>query len=336
MKILVTGCAGFIGMHAALRLLGDGHEVVGVDNLNDYYSVDLKQARLAQLHSQRGFQFVRLDLADAGATQELFADAKLQRVLHLAAQPGMRYSLKNPHAYLSSNLAGFLNVLEGCRATGVAHLAYASSSSVYGGNAKLPFSEHDNVDHPISLYAATKKSNELMAHAYSHLFGLPTTGLRLFTVYGPWGRPDMSPSLFARAILEGKPIDVFNHGAMQRDFTYIDDAVEGIVRLLDRPAAQDPGFDPARPDPARGAAPYRLYNVGNHQPVNLEDYIVAIEMAAGKKAIRNYLPVEAGDMVATYADTAGLFASVGFTPVTPLAVGIARFVEWFKDYYHFT
>lgn len=336
MKILVTGCAGFIGMHAALRLLGDGHEVVGVDNLNDYYSAELKQARLGQLKSHRGFEFVKLDLAEAGATQELFAAAIPQRVLHLAAQPGMRYSLKNPYAYLSSNLAGFLNVLEGCRATEVAHLAYASSSSVYGGNAKLPFSEHDNVDHPISLYAATKKSNELMAHAYSHLFGLPTTGLRLFTVYGPWGRPDMSPSLFARAILEGKPIDIFNHGAMQRDFTYIDDAVEGIVRLLDRPAAPDPGFDPVHPDPAGGAAPYRLYNVGNHQPVSLEDYIAAIETAAGRKALRNYLPVEAGDMLATYADTAELFAAVGFTPVTPLAVGIDRFIAWFKDYYQYT
>jgi UDP-glucuronate 4-epimerase len=335
MKILVTGCAGFIGMHATLRLLGEGHEVVGVDNLNDYYSVDLKQARLGRLSPHRGFEFIRLDIADVDAMRELFAASRPQRVLHLAAQPGMRYSLKNPHAYLSSNLAGFLNVLEGCRAAEVAHLAYASSSSVYGGNAKLPFSEHDNVDHPISLYAATKKSNELMAHAYSHLFGLPTTGLRLFTVYGPWGRPDMSPSLFARSIFEGTPIKIFNHGDMQRDFTYIDDAVEGIVRLLDRPATPDPEFDPAHPDPASSAAPYRIYNVGNHQPVNLKEYIAAIEKAAGKQAIRDYQPVEAGDMLTTYADTAELFAAVGFTPATPLSVGIERFIAWFKDYYRY-
>ena len=335
MKILVTGCAGFIGMHASLRLLEAGHEVVGVDNLNDYYSVELKQARLARLRPQRGFEYIRLDIADAGAMRELFAASKPKRVLHLAAQPGMRYSLKNPHAYLSSNLAGFLNVLEGCRAAEVAHLAYASSSSVYGGNTKLPFSEHDAVDHPISLYAATKKSNELMAHAYSHLFGLPTTGLRLFTVYGPWGRPDMSPSLFARSILEGKPIKIFNHGDMQRDFTYIDDAVEGIVRLLDKAASPDPGFDAAHPDPASSTAPYRIYNVGNHQPVNLKDYIAAIEQAAGKQAIRDYQPVQAGDMLTTYADTAELFAAVGFTPATPLAVGIERFVAWFKDYYKY-
>ena len=335
MKILVTGCAGFIGMHTALRLLGDGHEVVGVDNLNDYYSVDLKQARLARLKPHPGFEFIRLDIADADAMRELFAASRPQRVLHLAAQPGMRYSLKNPHAYLSSNLAGFLNVLEGCRAAEVAHLAYASSSSVYGGNAKVPFSEHDNVDHPISLYAATKKSNELMAHAYSHLFRLSTTGLRLFTVYGPWGRPDMSPSLFARSILEGTPIKIFNHGAMQRDFTYIDDAVEGIVRLLDRPTAPDPGFDPAHPNPASSAAPYRIYNVGNRQPVNLKDYIAAIEKAAGKQAIRDYQPVEAGDMLTTYADTDELFAAVGFTPATPLAEGIAQFIAWFKDYYQY-
>jgi len=335
MKILVTGCAGFIGMHTARRLLDDGHKVVGVDNLNDYYSVELKQARLAQLDKYPDFEFKKLDIADAGAALQLFAAARPERVVHLAAQPGMRYSLKNPHAYLSSNLAGFLNVLEGCRATGVGHLAYASSSSVYGGNAKLPFSEHDNVDHPISLYAATKKSNELMAHAYSHLFGLPTTGLRLFTVYGPWGRPDMSPSLFARAIFEGEPIDVFNHGDMQRDFTYIDDAVEGIVRLLHKPAQPDPGFDPACPDPAASTAPYRIYNVGNHQPVTLKEYIAEIEKAAGRQAKKNYLPVEAGDMISTYADTTGLQAAVGFTPATPLAVGVGRFIAWFKGYYRY-
>ena len=335
MKILVTGCAGFIGMHACSRLLEGGHEVLGLDSLNDYYSVDLKQARLGLLTPRPGFRFQKLDLADMDAVRQSFEGFRPERVLHLAAQPGMRYSIKNPHAYLSSNLAGFLNILEGCRATGVGHLVYASSSSVYGGNAKVPFSEHDNVDHPISLYAATKKSNELMAHAYSHLFGLPTTGLRLFTVYGPWGRPDMSPSLFARAILEGEPVKVFNHGEMRRDFTYIDDAVEGIRRVLDRPAAPDPGFDPARPDPASAAAPYRIYNVGNHQPVKLTDYIAEIEKAAGKPAIRNLLPVEEGDMLTTYADTTSLYEAVGFTPATPLAVGVARFVAWFKDYYRY-
>jgi len=333
MKILVTGSAGFIGMHTAKRLLDLGHEVVGVDNLNDYYDVGLKQARLDQLILHPNFEFVRLDIADAAALRHLFPSVKPIRVVHLAAQPGVRYSLQNPHAYVNSNLVGFLNVLEGCRAERVEHLVYASSSSVYGGNTHLPFSEHDNVDHPISLYAATKKSNELMAHAYSHLFGLPTTGLRFFTVYGPWGRPDMSPSLFVRAILDGKPIDVFNHGNMQRDFTYVDDIVEGIVRILDRPAAPDPAFDPAHPDPATSRAPYRLYNIGNHQPVALAEYIAEIEKAAGRQAIKNFLPLQAGDVMATCADTADLQRAVGFVPATLLAVGIARFVEWFEEYY---
>lgn len=335
MKVLVTGCAGFIGMHAAVKLLDDGHEVVGADDLNDYYSVELKQTRLARLTPHPGFEFVRLDLADAATTRRLFASAKPERVLHLAAQPGMRYSLKNPHAYASSNLVGFLNVLEGCRAEKVAHLAYASSSSVYGGNTSLPFSEHDNVDHPISLYAATKKSNELMAHAYSHLFGLPVTGLRLFTVYGPWGRPDMSPSLFARAILEDEPITVYRHGDMLRDFTYIDDAVECIVRLLDKRPAPDPAFDATHPDPACGMAPYRLYNIGSHHPVKLMEYIAEIEKATGRQARKEYADVEAGDIVATWADTADVQEAVGYAPDTPLATGVARFIAWFKDYYRY-
>ena len=336
MKILVTGCAGFIGMHTAKRLLEAGHEVLGVDDLNDYYSVSLKQARLAQLSPYPAFEHVRLDIADAGAVSSLFAAARPERVVHLAAQPGMRYSIQNPGAYVSSNVVGFLQVLEGCRATQVRHLVYASSSSVYGANARVPFSEHDNVDHPISLYAATKKSNELMAHSYSHLFGLPTTGLRLFTVYGPWGRPDMSPSLFARAILEGEPISIFNQGAMQRDFTYIDDVVEGILRVLDEPAAPAPRFDPAHPDPATSYAPYRIYNIGNHRPVSLTDYIAELERAAGKPAIRRPLPLQAGDMLVTYADTSDLQSAFGFAPVTPLGTGVDRFVAWFKDYYGYT
>jgi len=336
MKILLTGCAGFIGMHTALRLLESGHAVVGVDDLNDYYDVGLKQARLARLTPHPEFAFTRLDIADAEALSRLFASAVPERVIHLAAQPGMRHSLKHPHAYLHSNLAGFLNVLEGCRAQTVGHLLYASSSSVYGGNTHLPFSEHDHADHPLSLYAATKKSNELMAHAYSHLFRLPTTGLRLFTVYGPWGRPDMSPSLFARAILEGQPIDIFNHGRMQRDFTYIDDAVEAILRCLDRPALPHPGFDAAHPDPAASSAPYRLYNIGNRSPAELNDYIAEIERATGKQAIKRYAPVQAGDIVITSADTAELYAAVGFTPATPLEVGVPRFIAWFKDYYGYT
>jgi UDP-glucuronate 4-epimerase len=320
-------------MHTAKRLLDAGHEVLGVDDLNDYYSVDLKQARLAQLLRHPAFEHARLDIADAGATGSLFAAAKPERVVHLAAQPGMRYSIQNPGAYVSSNVVGFLHVLEGCRAAKVQHLVYASSSSVYGANTRVPFSEHDRADHPISLYAATKKSNELMAHSYSHLFGLPTTGLRLFTVYGPWGRPDMSPSLFARAILAGDPIEVFNQGAMQRDFTYIDDVVEAMMRLLDRPAAPDPRFDAGHPGPATSYAPYRIYNVGNHHPVTLGEYIAEIEKAAGKRAIRVPQPRQAGDMVTTYADTSDLRAAVGFVPDTPLATGVSRFIAWFKEYY---
>ena len=333
MKVLVTGCAGFIGMHAAERLLARGDEVVGVDNLNDYYDVALKQARLARLEAAARFRFERLDIADAPAMARLFAQERFDGVVHLAAQAGVRHSLQNPLSYAQSNLVGFVNVLEGCRHGGVGHLVYASSSSVYGGNRRMPFSEHDAVDHPVSLYAATKKSNELMAHAYSHLFGLPATGLRFFTVYGPWGRPDMALFLFTRAILEGRPIDVFNHGRMQRDFTYIDDIVDGVLRVLDRPAAPDPGFDPLRPDAATASAPFRIYNIGNHQPVGLLDYIEALERALGRKAEKNFLPMQAGDVEATYADIGDLAAAVGFAPRMPLAEGVAAFVDWYQSYY---
>jgi UDP-glucuronate 4-epimerase len=333
MKVLVTGCAGFIGMHVAQRLLKRGDEVVGIDNLNDYYDVRLKQDRLEQLAPHARFRFVRQDLADRASMESLFVKEGFEGVVNLAAQPGVRYSLKNPHAYVSSNVVGFLNVLEGCRHTGVKHLVYASSSSVYGANTRMPFSVHDNVDHPVSLYAATKKSNELMAHTYSHLYGLPTTGLRFFTVYGPWGRPDMSPSLFTGAILEGRPIDVFNQGRMQRDFTYIDDIAEGVVRVLDRPAAPNEQFDRGRPDPGTSYAPYRLYNIGNHEPVELMTFIEAIENAVGKKAQKNLLPMQAGDVPATYADIDDLRAAVGFAPATPLREGIARFVDWYRAYY---
>jgi len=294
MKILLTGAAGFIGMHTSLRLLARGDQVVGVDNLNDYYDVTLKEARLARLTSHQAFSFHKLSVEDRQGMAELFAREKPQRVIHLAAQAGVRYSLTNPHAYIDANLQGFTNVLEGCRHNGVEHLAYASSSSVYGGNTKLPFSEHDNIDHPVSLYAATKKANELMAHTYSHLFRLPTTGLRFFTVYGPWGRPDMALFLFTKAILEGKPIDVFNHGKMVRDFTYIDDIVEGVIRVIDKPATPNPAFDAANPDPATSNAPYRVFNIGNNQPTPLMDYITALETALGKTAQKNYLPHAGG------------------------------------------
>lgn len=333
MKILLTGAAGFIGMHTALRLLARGDEVVGVDNLNDYYDVKLKHARLAQLASYANFRFVGMDVADTQAIAALFDREGFQRVVHLAAQAGVRYSLVNPHAYIQSNLVGFANILEGCRQGRVEHLIYASSSSVYGGNVKLPFSEHDNVDHPVSLYAATKKSNELMAHTYSHLFDVPTTGLRFFTVYGPWGRPDMSPMLFASAILEGRAIDVFNHGNMMRDFTYIDDIVEGVIRVLDKPATSRPDFDAHQPDAASSNAPYRVFNIGNNQPVQLMAYIEAIETALGVTAKKNLLPMQPGDVPATYADTSELDAWVGFKPNTPLADGVARFVAWYRDYY---
>lgn len=333
MKILVTGAAGFIGMHVTKRLLEQGNEVVGVDNLSDYYDVKLKDNRLKQLASCSGFRFVKLDIADRAGMDALFAAEKFHRVVNLAAQPGVRYSLKNPHAYISSNITGFMNVLEGCRHNGVEHLVYASSSSVYGSHTKMPFSEHDNVDHPVSLYAATKKSNELMAHSYSHLYDMPTTGLRFFTVYGPWGRPDMSPSLFASAILEGRPIDVFNQGKMQRDFTFIDDIVEGVVRVLDRPAKADPSFNRAVPDPAGSDAPYRLYNIGNHEPVELMVFIETLENALGKKAVKNMLPMQAGDVLATYADTADLREAVGFAPCTPLRDGVKKFADWYQSYH---
>jgi UDP-glucuronate 4-epimerase len=333
MKVLVTGAAGFIGMHVAQGLLARGDEVVGVDNLNAYYDVALKEARLGCLSGHPGFRFVRLDIADADALGKLFRQEGFQRVVHLAAQAGVRFSLANPQAYVQSNLVGFVNVLEGCRHGKVEHLVYASSSSVYGGNKKLPFSEHDNVDHPISLYAATKKSNELMAHTYSHLFGLPATGLRFFTVYGPWGRPDMSYFKFTKAILEGHPIEVFNHGKMQRDFTYVDDIVEGVVRVLDRPPRPQPGFDALKPDPASSSAPYRIYNIGNHQPVDLMTYINVLERALGRTAEKKLLPLQDGDVVATYAQMAALQADVGFVPATSITDGIGRFVDWYCSYY---
>ncbi|MBA4743393.1 MAG: NAD-dependent epimerase [Azoarcus sp.] len=333
MKILVTGAAGFIGMHVALRLLARGDTVVGLDNLNDYYDPALKRARLVRLEASERFRFVRMDVADRADMARLFADERFDRVVHLAAQAGVRYSLENPHAYVDSNLVGFTNVLEGCRHAGVQHLVYASSSSVYGGNEKMPFSEHDSVDHPVSLYAATKKANELMAHTYSHLFGLPTTGLRFFTVYGPWGRPDMALFLFVSAMLEGRPIDVFNHGRMRRDFTYIDDIAEGVVRTLDRVPQPDPGYDAVAADPARAQAPYRVFNIGNHDPVPLMDFIAAIESALGIVATKNFLPLQDGDVPATHADTQELADWVGFAPATPVRDGVGRFVAWYRDYY---
>ncbi len=332
MKVLVTGAAGFIGMHVCERLLARGDEVVGVDNLNDYYDVALKEARLARLAPNPGFRFSRLDIADREGIAALFALERPQRVVNLAAQAGVRYSLENPHAYVDSNVVGFMNILEGCRHCGVEHLVYASSSSIYGGNERMPFSEHDNVDHPVSLYAATKKANELMAHTYSHLFKLPTTGLRFFTVYGPWGRPDMALFLFTKAILEGRPIDVFNHGRMQRDFTYIDDIAEGVIRVLDRPPQANPGFDKQTPDPATSWAPYRVFNIGNHQPVELMAYIGALEQALGRQATKNFLPLQDGDVPATHADTAELERATGFSPQTPVVEGVRRFVDWYRSY----
>jgi UDP-glucuronate 4-epimerase len=333
MKLLVTGAAGFIGMTTSLRLLARGDEVVGLDNLNDYYDVRLKQDRLARLQPNAAFRFVKMDVADREGMQRLFAEERFDRVIHLAAQAGVRYSLKNPHAYVDSNLVGFVNVLEGCRHSGVQHLAYASSSSVYGGNTHMPFSVHDSVDHPVSLYAATKKANELMAHTYSHLYGLPTTGLRFFTVYGPWGRPDMALFLFTKAILEGRPIDVYNHGRMQRDFTYVDDIAEGVIRVTDRIAAPDVAYDPARPDPATSSAPYRVFNIGNHQPVPLMDFIACIERSLGREATKNFMPLQDGDVPATFADVQALQDWVGFSPATSIEAGIARFVEWYRAYY---
>jgi UDP-glucuronate 4-epimerase len=333
MKILVTGAAGFIGSALSLRLLARGNEVVGLDNLNDYYSVQLKLDRLARLQSQPGFRFVKLDVADREGMARLFAEEGFKRVIHLAAQAGVRYSLVNPHAYVDSNVVGFVNVLEGCRHARVTHLTYASSSSVYGGNTHMPFSVHDSVDHPVSLYAATKKANELMAHTYSHLYGLPTTGLRFFTVYGPWGRPDMALFLFTKAILEGRPIDVFNHGNMQRDFTYIDDIVEGVIRVSDKVATPEPGYRAEAPDPATSNVPFRVFNIGNHHPVPLMEFIGAIERALGCTAQKNLLPMQDGDVPATYADVQALADWVGFQPATSIDEGIARFVAWYREYY---
>ena len=333
MKVLVTGAAGFIGMTTALRLLERGDEVVGIDNLNDYYEVALKDARLARLTGHPGFRFVRLDIADRSGVDALFKQEHFDKIIHLAAQAGVRYSIQNPHAYADSNLLGFVNMLEGCRHHGVQHLVYASSSSVYGGNTKMPFSEHDSVDHPVSLYAATKKANELMAHTYSHLYGLPTTGLRFFTVYGPWGRPDMAPFLFAGAILKDQPIKFFNHGQMKRDFTYIDDIVEGVIRVMDKNATVDPAYEPISADPASSNVPYRVFNIGNSDPVPLMDFIGALEQAIGKTAEKIYLPMQDGDVPATYADTRLLDDWVGFAPATPIQTGVDRFVAWYRDYY---
>jgi len=333
MHVLVTGAAGFIGFHVARALLARGDTVVGFDNVNDYYDPTLKEARLARLRKEPGFAFVKGGLEDEAAVRKLFAEKSFDRVIHLAAQAGVRYSLTNPGAYVQSNLVGFLHILEACRHARTPHLAYASSSSVYGLNAHFPFSVHDVVDHPVSLYAATKKANELMAHTYSHLYGLPTTGLRFFTVYGPWGRPDMALFLFTKAILAGKPIDVFNHGKMRRDFTYIDDIVQGVVRVADRVAAPNPDWDAAAPDPGTSPAPYRVYNIGNHTPVELDHFIGAIEAALGKKAVRNYLPMQPGDVAATSADVEDLRRDVGFAPATPIETGIARFIAWYREYY---
>ncbi len=331
--ILVTGTAGFIGFHVAMRLLDRGDHVIGLDNINDYYDVRLKEARLAQLKPRERFTFVKLDLANRQGMKDLFGNQPVRRVVHLAAQAGVRYSLVNPHAYTESNIEGFMNILEGCRHNQIEHLVYASSSSVYGGNTHMPFSIHDNVDHPVSLYAASKKANELMAHCYAHLYRLPCTGLRFFTVYGPWGRPDMALFIFTKAILEGKPIEVFNQGKMRRDFTYIDDIVEGIIRTLDRPATVNPSWSGNQPDPGTSSAPARLYNIGNHQPVELLHFIEVLEKALGKKAEKNLLPIQPGDVPATYADIDDLTKDVGFKPSTPIEVGISRFVEWYREFY---
>ncbi len=332
-RILLTGAAGFIGSHVAITLLERGDEVTGIDNLNDYYDPTLKDARLARLTGRPGFTFRKLDVADRPGMEALFRDGGFDKVIHLAAQAGVRYSLENPHAYVDSNIVGFMNILEGCRHTGVRHLTYASSSSVYGANTAMPFSVHQNVDHPLSMYAATKKANELMAHTYSHLFGLPTTGLRFFTVYGPWGRPDMAMFLFAKAILAGEPINVFNNGQMRRDFTYIDDIAEGVVRTNDRIASTNAAWDGMRPDPGTSAAPYRLYNIGNHNPCELMHLIGTIEKALGRTAITHMMPMQIGDVPATYADVEDLARDTGFRPATPIEVGVERFVRWYREYY---
>jgi len=332
-KILVTGAAGFIGSHLCIRLLERGDEVVGLDNLNDYYDVSLKEARLARFSSHENFHFVKMDLSDRQGMETLFSEENFDKVVNLAAQAGVRYSLENPHAYIESNIVGFTNILEGCRHHKVKHLVYASSSSVYGANETMPFSVHDNVDHPLSLYAASKKANELMAHTYSHLYDLPTTGLRFFTVYGPWGRPDMALFLFTKAILEGKAIDVFNHGKMRRDFTYVDDIVEGVIRVLDRTAIANDAWSGKNPDPATSKAPWRVYNIGNSSPVELMDYIKAIEEALGMEAKKNFMPMQAGDVPATSADVRALMDDVGFKPDTPVKEGVKRFVDWYRKYY---
>ncbi len=333
MKVLVTGTAGFIGSALAEKLLARGDQVVGVDNLSDYYDVRLKEARLARLTPSNRFHDIRLDISDREGVEKLFAIEQPDRVVNLAAQAGVRYAVKNPHAYTQTNIVGFLNILEGCRHHPVEHLVFASSSSVYGANTKVPFSVHHNVDHPVSLYAATKKSDELMAHAYSHLYGIAATGLRFFTVYGPWGRPDMSLFLFVKKILAGEPIDVFNYGKHQRDFTYIDDIVDGVVRVLDHPAQPNSDWSGETPDPATSSAPYALYNIGNNNSVELEHYIKVIEECLGKKAKRNLLPLQPGDVIATWADVDDLARDIGYRPNTPVEVGVKRFVEWYKDYY---
>jgi UDP-glucuronate 4-epimerase len=338
LKVLVTGAAGFIGFHTALKLLQRGDEVVGFDNVNDYYDPRIKEDRLKILMETaqkegRSFDFIRGNLANLKSVEDCFSQHPFDRVIHLAAQAGVRYSLVNPHAYVESNLIAFTNILEACRHQKVAHLTYASTSSVYGANTHMPFSEHQGVDHPLQFYAATKRANELMAHSYSHLFGLPTTGLRFFTVYGPWGRPDMALFLFTKNILEGKPISVFNEGRHTRDFTYVDDIVEGVIRSSDQIATRNPNWNSDKPDPATSSAPFRVFNIGNNQPVQLLDYIEAIESALGKKAIKEYKPLQAGDVPDTFADTSELQKSVGYKPATPVKVGVARFVDWYRHYY---
>jgi UDP-glucuronate 4-epimerase len=331
-SVLVTGAAGFIGMHVARRLLADGYDVVGIDNLNAYYDPRLKEARVAQLQASPNFRFERIELADRKAMADMFAAHRFPYVVHLAAQAGVRHSLVDPHAYADANLTGFLNVLEGCRHTGCRHLVYASSSSVYGDNTRVPFRATDNVDHPLSFYGATKKANELMAHAYAHLFALPVTGLRFFTVYGPWGRPDMAMWLFTDAIVEGRPIKLFNHGQMRRDFTYVDDVVEAVVRLVPKPATPDPAWSGDAPDPASSRAPWRVYNIGNSQPVEVVEVVELIERAVGKRAVRELLPMQPGDVPETCADTTDLERAVGFRPRTPIGEGVARFVDWFLKF----
>ncbi|NDV26204.1 NAD-dependent epimerase [Desulfovibrio sp. JC010] len=333
MKVLVTGAAGFIGFHLSKRLLAEGHEVVGLDILNDYYDVNVKKNRLKQIEDHDKFTFAYMDMADRAAMEKLFAEEKFTHVVNLAAQAGVRYSLINPQAYIDSNVVGYMNILEGCRHNGVEHLVYASSSSVYGLNTSMPFSVHDNVDHPISMYAATKKSNELMAHSYSHLYNIPTTGLRFFTVYGPWGRPDMALFLFTKAIFEDKPINVFNHGKMLRDFTYIDDIVEGVFRVMKNTATPNPDWNGDAPDPGTSPAPFRIYNIGNNEPTELMRYIEVLEECIGKKAEKNMMPLQAGDVPSTYANVDNLVRDVGFKPETSVEEGIAKFVEWYRGYY---